>query len=60
MILRRDATVSAGMLAGIETQPAALAFASERTQGDERVNVAYALVFPVAMIAKIVAVQFLV
>jgi putative transport protein len=60
MLLRRDTVTSAGMLSGIETQPAALAFAVERTGGDERVNLAYALVFPAAMIAKIVAVQFLV
>ena len=57
--LRRDVLDSAGMLAGIETQPAALAYVGERTVGDERVNQAYALVFPVAMIAKIVIVQFL-
>jgi putative transport protein len=60
LVLRRDVVASAGMLAGLETQPAALAFASERSGGDERVSAAYALVFPVAMIAKIVAVQFLV
>ena len=50
---------AAGMLAGIETQPAALAYLNERTAGDERINQAYALVFPVAMIAKIIIVQFL-
>jgi putative transport protein len=60
LVLRRDVLVSAGMLAGIETQPAALAFASERTDGDERISAAYTLVFPAAMIAKIVTVQFLV
>jgi putative transport protein len=48
------------MLAGVETQPAALAFADERSGGDERVTAAYALVFPVAMIVKIIVVQFLV
>jgi putative transport protein len=60
LLLRRDVLASAGMLAGIETQPAALAFAAERSAGDERVSLAYALVFPAAMIAKIIAVQFLV
>ena len=60
LVLRRDLVASAGMLAGIETQPAALAFASERSEGDERISVAYALVFPAAMITKIIAVQFLV
>ncbi|MGD9702035.1 MAG: aspartate:alanine exchanger family transporter [Acidimicrobiia bacterium] len=59
VVLRRNVLDSAGMLAGIETQPAALAYVGERTVGDERVNQAYALVFPVAMIAKIVIVQFL-
>jgi putative transport protein len=48
------------MFAGIETQPAALAYASERSAGDQRVSSAYALVFPAAMIAKIITVQFLV
>jgi putative transport protein len=57
--LRRNVLDSAGILAGVETQPAALAFVIDKTGGDERVNQAYALVFPVAMIAKIVIVQFL-
>jgi putative transport protein len=60
LVLRRDVVESAGMLAGVETQPAALAYASERAAGDERVIAAYALVFPVAMIAKILVVQLLV
>jgi putative transport protein len=59
MLARRDAVESAGMLAGIETQPAALVFGLERT-ADQRLSRAYALVFPVAMLAKIVVVQFLV
>ena len=46
LALRRNIVDSAGMLAGIETQPAALAYINERTSGDERVNQAYALVFP--------------
>jgi putative transport protein len=48
------------MLAGVETQPAALAFATERTDGDQRISLAYTLVFPAAMIAKVIIVQFLV
>jgi putative transport protein len=59
IILRRDTVETAGFFAGIETQPAALAYAVDRTSGDDRVNMTYALVFPAAMIAKIVAVQFL-
>ena len=60
LVLRHDVVYSAGVLAGVETQPAALAYANERTAGDERVTAAYALVFPVAMIAKVIVVQFLV
>ena len=60
VVLRRDHVATAGLFAGVETQPAALAYAVERTHGDERVNMAYALAFPAAMIAKIVVVQFLV
>jgi putative transport protein len=59
-LLREGATATAGTVAGVNTQPAALQFATKRTSGDERVGAAYALVFPVAMIAKIVVVQFLV
>ena len=60
VILRRDTVETAGFFAGIETQPAALAYAVDRTVGDDRVNLTYALAFPAAMIAKIVAIQFLV
>ena len=60
LVLRHDVVYSAGVLAGVETQPAALAYANERTAGDDRVTAAYALVFPVAMIAKVIVVQFLV
>jgi putative transport protein len=60
LVLRHDVVYSAGMLAGVETQPAALAYANERTAGDDRVTAAYALVFPVAMITKVIVVQFLV
>lgn len=59
-IVRLDVIKATGTFAGVETQPAALAYALERTNGDDRVNQAYALAFPVAMIAKIVVVQFLV
>ena len=60
LVARRDPVEAVGMLAGIETQPAALAFGLERAAGDDRLSRAYALVFPVAMITKIVVVQFLV
>lgn len=48
-----------GIIAGSQTQPAVLAFANERTSFDTRVAVGYALVFPVAMIAKILLAQLL-
>lgn len=57
--LRRDVIETTGMFAGIETQPAALAYATQRS-GDLRITEAYALVFPVAMVAKIIVVQLLV
>lgn len=54
-----DAVSSYGILAGIHTQPAALAFASAHT-GSDGTNVSYAAVYPVALIAKIVIAQLLV
>lgn len=46
-------TKLAGLVGGAQTQPAVLAFANGRTNGDPRVALGYALVYPVAMIAKI-------
>jgi len=43
----------AGALGGTQTQPAVLAFANDRTGADPRVSLGYALVFPVAMILKV-------
>lgn len=43
-----------GMLAGSQTQPAVLAYANEQTADDPRVNLGYALVYPAAMIVKVV------
>ena len=54
-----DAISSYGILAGIHTQPAALAFASAHT-GSDSANISYAAVYPVALIAKIVIAQVLV
>jgi putative transport protein len=59
-LLRQGSASTAGTVAGVNTQPAALQFATKRTMADERVGIAYALVFPVAMITKIIVVQFLV
>lgn len=48
-----------GLLGGAQTQPAVLAFCSGRTNGDPRVALGYAMVYPVAMIAKILIAQVL-
>ena len=50
---------TAGALAGSQTQPAILAYVNDKTGYDTRVGVAYALVYPVAMIGKIVVAQVL-
>jgi putative transport protein len=61
--MRRGFTMGAtrlsGVLAGSQTQPAILAFANERTGYDARVALGYALVYPAAMIAKILLGQVL-
>ena len=49
----------AGTLAGVQNQPAILAFAIDRTDGDDRVNLAYALLFPPTFVVKILATQVL-
>ena len=49
----------AGVVAGAQTQPAVLAYAQERTT-DQRVGLGYALVYPAAMLVKILAAQILV
>lgn len=48
-----------GLLGGAQTQPAVLAFASNATEGDPRVALGYAMVYPVAMIVKIFLGQIL-
>ena len=52
-------TKLAGLLAGAQTQPAVLAFANSRTNMDPRVSLGYALVYPVAMIGKILVAQIM-
>jgi putative transport protein len=54
-----DMVSTFGMVAGVHTQPAALAFANAHT-GSDHPNVSYAAVYPVALIAKIVLAQILV
>jgi putative transport protein len=57
-VLRLPASVLVGVIAGIQTQPADLAFASERTR-NEVPSSGYAAVYPIATIAKIVLAQLL-
>jgi putative transport protein len=59
-LLRTGPIDGAGMVAGVQTQPAVLAFASERADGDERIDAGYALVFPLSMILKLIIVQLLI
>jgi putative transport protein len=48
-----------GFVAGVQTQPACLAFASNLTKS-ENTNIAYAGILPIAMIVKLVLAQLLV
>lgn len=43
----------AGVMAGAQTQPAVLAYANLRTNDDPRVNLGYALGYPIGMITKV-------
>lgn len=52
-------TQLSGLLGGSQTQPAVLAFANTRTGSDQRVALGYALVYPAAMIGKILVAQIL-
>lgn len=49
----------AGSLGGAQTQPAVLAFANDRTKFNPQVALGYAMVYPVAMIAKIFVAQII-
>ncbi|WP_322512617.1 aspartate:alanine exchanger family transporter, partial [Chloroflexus sp.] len=57
-LLKIPFSLLAGMLAGLQTQPAVLAFANEQT-GNEAPNIGYAMVYPTATIAKIILAQLL-
>lgn len=52
-VLSIGATKTSGIIAGAQTQPAVLAFANSRTDTDPRVALGYTLVYPAAMISKI-------
>jgi putative transport protein len=51
-------SVLTGMLAGLQTQPAVLAYAAEQS-GNDLPNLGYSTVYPAATLAKIVLVQVL-
>ena len=57
--LRLSYPAAMGLMSGIQTQPACLAYAAERS-GTDVPNVWYAAVYPVSMIAKIIFAQVLV
>jgi putative transport protein len=59
LVLRLPLTAMTGIVSGMQTQPAVLAYASEQVQDDTEVNVAYATVVPLAMILKIVVAPLL-
>ncbi|MFB3739359.1 MAG: aspartate:alanine exchanger family transporter [Candidatus Velamenicoccus archaeovorus] len=58
VVLHVPVDVLCGMVAGMQTQPAVLAFAVEQA-GDDLPNTGYAAVYPVATVAKIVLAQVL-
>ena len=57
-VLRMPMGLLTGMLAGLQTQPAVLAFAQDQS-GDDVPSVGYAHVYPVAILVKIVLAQVL-
>jgi putative transport protein len=58
-LLKLPMTAVLGMLSGIQTQPAVLAYANQQTES-ELPNTWYATVYPAAMVAKIILVQIIV
>jgi putative transport protein len=58
-VLKMPFDTAMGITSGIHTQPATLMFASDISRND-RPNVGYTTVYPLAMIAKIVIAQLLV
>ena len=58
-VFKMGGTKLAGLLGGAQTQPAVLAFANGRTNADPRVALGYALVYPVAMVSKIIVATIL-
>ncbi|MFH8250540.1 aspartate:alanine exchanger family transporter [Microbacterium sp. B2969] len=59
-ILRSGATRLSGVVGGAQTNPAILGFANLRTGYDVRVALGYSLVYPAAMVVKILLAQLIV
>jgi len=59
-LFRSGGTRLSGILGGAQTNPAILGFANVRTQYDVRVALGYSLVYPAAMVVKILLAQVLV
>lgn len=59
-IFRTGGTRLSGVIGGAQTNPAILAFANSRTGYDARVALGYSLVYPAAMVVKILLAQVLV
>jgi len=57
-LLKIPMSILIGMVAGIQTQPAALSYALEQT-GNDLPNIGYANVYPTALIGKILLAQVL-
>lgn len=58
-VWKSGGTKLAGLIGGAQTNPAVLSFANAKTGYDPRVAVGYALLYPTAMIAKILIAQLL-
>ncbi|GAA2232546.1 aspartate:alanine exchanger family transporter [Rarobacter faecitabidus] len=58
-VWKSGGTRLAGLIGGAQTNPAVLSFANAKTRHDPRVAVGYALLYPAAMIAKILMAQIL-
>ena len=59
-MLHLPAHTLVGVLAGMQTQPAVLAYASGEIEDERALSLGYASVYPLAMIAKIVVAQVLI
>lgn len=59
-MLRLPAGTLVGVLAGMQTQPAVLAYASDQLDDERELSLGYASVYPLAIIAKIVIAQVMI